>query len=109
MQVSWDVPSGEYTLAQARSFLREDFLKVAQRTRFLYVQAPQHADLGFGFFEPVLLALCWCDFLGALYTGKGTIGTSTERSRRFIAEVLGGGNPKFRIRCTKPVLERAIS
>jgi hypothetical protein len=88
-------PMGNYTLAQARAFLRDDYSKVVRRTRYLYVDAPQDPQLGYGFFEPVQLALCWCDFLGALYNGT-TAGGNGARIRGFINGVLGEINPAYR-------------
>jgi hypothetical protein len=88
-------PIRDYTLAEARTFLRDDFSKVIRRTRYLYVDAPQRADLGHGFFEPVQLALCWCDFLGALYAGT-TAGGNQRRIEAFLDHVLGGVNSDYR-------------
>ncbi len=79
----------DYTVGLARQFLLDDFLKVIRRTRFLYVETTSPGDIGQGYFEPITLSLCWCDFLGALYCGNGKIGSSTERSKAFIVEVLG--------------------
>jgi hypothetical protein len=87
-------PMGVYTLDQARRFLRDDFSKVIRRARFLYVDSPQHPDLGFGFFEPVQLSLCWCDFLGSLYNGT-TRGGNGTRIRGFVNNVLGEVNTDY--------------
>lgn len=85
----------DYTPELARQFLLEDFLKVVLRTRFLYVEALIPPTIGRGYYEPVILCLCWCDFLGALYCGDGKMG-HTDRSKRFIEEVMGHFNPSYR-------------
>lgn len=94
-------PIKNFTLGEARTFLRKDFAKVVKRTKYLYVEKKPKKSIGYGFFEPILLCLCWCDFLGALYCGDGKnnrdggIG-STKRSKRFINEVLGALNPNYK-------------
>lgn len=94
-------PIKDYTLGEAKSFLRSDFAKVLKRTKYLYVERKPKKSVGYGFFEPILLCLCWCDFLGALYCGdgkrvrEGGIG-NTKRSKIFIDEVLGAVNPRYR-------------
>jgi hypothetical protein len=52
-------------------------------------------ELGYGFFEPVQLALCWCDFLGALYCGS-TAGGNSMRIGAFLNGVLSEVNPAYR-------------
>jgi len=94
-------PIKDYTLAEAKSFLHSDFAKVLKRTKYLYIERKPRKSIGYGFFEPILLCLCWCDFLGALYCGdgksvrEGGIG-STKRSKIFIDDVLGTVNPHYR-------------
>jgi len=94
-------PIKDYTLGEAKSFLRSDFAKVLKRTKYLYVERKPKKSVGYGFFEPILLCLCWCDFLGALYCGdgkrvrEGGIG-NTKRSKIFIDEVLGAVNARYR-------------
>lgn len=93
-------PIKDYTLTEARRFLRGDFSKVIKRTKYLYVSRKSSKRIGPGFFEPVLLCFCWCDFLGALYAGdgksvrEGGIG-NTKRSKVFIDNVLGAINPAY--------------
>jgi len=94
-------PIRDYTLAEAKKFLRKDFLRALERTKYLYVERKPKKSIGRGFFEPILLCLCWCDFLGALYCGDGKsvrdggLG-NTRRSEIFINEVLGTINPGYR-------------
>lgn len=94
-------PIKDYTLSEARRFLRNDFSKVIKRTKYLYVTRKPSKRIGPGFFEPVLLCLCWCDFLGALYAGDGKdvraggMG-NTKRSKVFIDDVLGAINPAYK-------------
>jgi hypothetical protein len=85
----------DYTAEMAQQFLLEDFRKVIQRARFLYVQTTPQQNLGYGLFEPITLSLCWCDFLGALYCGNGKMG-NTERSKNYITEVLGVQNARYK-------------
>jgi hypothetical protein len=87
-------PAGDYTLEQARSFLTEDFSKSIKRTRYLYLDAPQHETLGPGFFEPLTLGLCWCDFLGGLYVGIGQ-GHNTKRAESFMKGPLEAVRPGY--------------
>lgn len=94
-------PIKDFTLEEARRFLREDFAKVVKRTKYLYVERKPKKSIGYGFFEPILLCLCWCDFLGALYCGDGkSISTggigNTKRSKKFISEVLGALDPSYK-------------
>ena len=93
-------PMRAYTLEEARQFLRDDFAKVLRRTKYLYVEVPQLPDVGPGFFEPILLCSCWCDFLGALYAGDAKMRNSA-RIRAFIDDVLSQVNPRYRIASTK--------
>lgn len=94
-------PIRDYTLGEARRFLRTDFSKVIKRTKYLYVTRKPPKRIGPGFFEPLLLCFCWCDFLGALYAGdgksmrEGGIG-NTKRSKVFIDDILGAINPVYR-------------
>lgn len=65
-----------FTVNSAQGFLTKNLLWALKRTRRLYVELSPHdpglpTDRRIGFFEPVLLCLCWCDFLGALYLGEG--------------------------------------
>jgi len=90
----WKI-SGDFRLDIAREFLLRDFIKSVKRTRILYLQTKLPSDIGSGFFEPVTLILCWCDFLGALYSGKGDWKDSTERAEIFIKEVMDRFNPKY--------------
>ena len=85
----------DFTLDLVQEFLLKDFMKSVHRTRFLYLETKPPTELGYGFFEPVLLILCWCDFLGALYSGKGEWNKSTERTELFIKEVMSVANPKY--------------
>ena len=85
----------DYTADLAQQFLLEDLRKVILRTRFLYVQTKPPQNLGHGYFEPITLCLCWCDFLGALYCGDGKMG-NTERSKTYITEVLGMQNARYK-------------
>ncbi|OFZ67735.1 MAG: hypothetical protein A2V79_02635 [Betaproteobacteria bacterium RBG_16_56_24] len=85
----------DYTAESARQFLLDDFLKVIRRARFLYVETSPPDNIGHGFFEPITLSLCWCDFLGALYSGDGTMG-NTERIKTYITEVLGKSSPRYK-------------
>ena len=94
-------PIKNYTLAEARCFLRSDFSKVIKRTKYLYVSKKLPLNVGPGFFEPLLLCFCWCDFLGALYAGDGKSSNSggignTKRSKAFIEDVLGEINPAYK-------------
>lgn len=94
-------PSGDFTLRQAKDFLRKDFLKVVRRTKYLYVDKKPTKRYGAGFFEPILLCLCWWDFLGALYCGDGRPrhkgGLSNEkRITKFIVDVLGSVNSRYK-------------
>ncbi len=70
-------------------------MKSVKRTRILYLQTKLPPEVGCGFFEPVTLILCWCDFLGALYSGKGDWKDSTERAEIFIKEVMYKFNSKY--------------
>ncbi|HFD32886.1 MAG TPA: hypothetical protein ENJ28_09310 [Gammaproteobacteria bacterium] len=94
-------PIKDYSLKEAKEFLRKDFIKVVKRTKYLYVECKPRKNIGYGFFEPIVLCLSWCDFLGALYCGsgkqisKGGLG-NTERSKTFINEILGNINPKYK-------------
>ncbi len=94
-------PIKDYSLKEAKEFLRKDFIKVVKRTKYLYVDRKPRQNIGYGFFEPVILCLSWCDFLGALYCGsgkqqsKGGVG-NTERSKIFINEILGNIDPKYK-------------
>lgn len=64
-------------LDSAKRFLTENFVWALCRTRRLYVElAPTDEQLKsagreYGNFEPVLLCICWSDFLGALFLGEG--------------------------------------
>ena len=94
-------PIKDYSLSEAKKFLDKDFLKAIKRTKYLYVERKPKKSIGYGFFEPILLCLSWCDFLGALYCGSGKeirqggLG-STKRSNIFITDVLGKINPKYK-------------
>ncbi len=94
-------PIKDYTLKEAKDFLRKDFVKSVKRTKHLYVEREPIKSIGYGFFEPIMLCLCWCDFLGALYCGsgkpqnKGGLG-NTERSKIFISDVLGVINTDYK-------------
>jgi hypothetical protein len=94
-------PLKDFTVQEAKGFLRSDFARVVKRTKYLYVERKPKKSIGYGFFEPILLCLCWCDFLGALYCGDGKgisgggIG-NTKRSKKFIDEILGAVNPEYK-------------
>ncbi|MCU7929017.1 MAG: hypothetical protein KZQ97_21655 [Candidatus Thiodiazotropha sp. (ex Dulcina madagascariensis)] len=90
----WNIKN-DYTVDLAEQFLLEDFRKVIQRARFLYVQTEPPQGLGYGLFEPITLSLCWCDFLGSLYCGNGER-DNTKRSKKYITEVLGEENPRYK-------------
>lgn len=85
----------DYTLDEARAFLRKDFAKVLKRIKYLYVDHIPPPQIGEGFSEPVLLSLCWCNFLGALYSGCRTK-NDTKLTEDFIKEVLGEINEEYR-------------
>lgn len=85
----------DFTADLVRQFLLDDLLKAVLRTKYLYADIEVSREFGRGFFEPVLLALCWCDFLGALYTGTGTVGTSSARTTRYLREMLADVNPRY--------------
>jgi hypothetical protein len=87
-------PKRDFSLKEARLFLRRDFTKILKRNRHLYVQYRPPKSIGRGYFEPVLLCLCWCDFLGALYVGIGKK-RSTDRSLAFIKGVLAKIKPGY--------------
>lgn len=95
-------PKKDFSLSEAKSFLEKDFLKALKRTKYLYVERKPKQSIGYGFFEPVLLCMSWCDFLGALYCGsgkeirRGGLG-STKRSEIFIEDILGEINAKYKI------------
>ena len=94
-------PAGDFTLRQAKDFLRKDFLKVVRRTKYLYVDRKPTKRFGAGFFEPILLCLSWWDFLGALYCGDGRPGyagglSNEKRMTTFIADILGFVNPRYK-------------
>ena len=40
--------------------------------------------------------LCWCDYLGALYTSDAKYGTSTKRSNIFMNNILGEVNNRYK-------------
>jgi len=94
-------PLKDFTVQEAKGFLRSDFARVVKRTKYLYVERKPKKSIGYGFFEPILLCLCWCDFLGALYCGDGKsisaggIG-NTKRSKKFIDEILGAVNSEYK-------------
>jgi hypothetical protein len=93
--------AGDFSLKQAKDFLRKDFIKVVRRTKYVYVQRKPAKRIGYGFFEPVLLALAWCDFLGALYCGDGRPRqngglSNEERITRFVVDVLGEINSRYK-------------
>lgn len=94
-------PITDFTLAEARGFLRHNFARVVKRTKYLYVEKKLRKSIGYGLFEPILLSFCWCDFLGALYCGDGKgipaggIG-NTKRTKKFINEILGAVNPSYK-------------
>ncbi len=90
----WKLNS-DFTVEMAKEFLLSDFIKSVKRTRILYIETEPKPEIGYGFFEPIMLVLCWCDFLGALYTGKAKHGDATERSEIFIKEVMSKVNPKY--------------
>ena len=54
----WKI-SGDYTIEMAREFLIQDFLKVVLRTKYLYLETEPKEGIGHGYFEPILLGLCW--------------------------------------------------
>jgi len=85
----------DFTVENVKEFLLYDFIKSIKRTRILYVETECPPEISYGFFEPIMLILCWCDFLGALYTGKGDWKNSSERAEIFIKEVMNKFNPKY--------------
>lgn len=93
-QTMWKIKS-DCTVEIAKNFLLEDFIKSVKRTRILYIETELSPDIGHGFFEPIMLILCWCDFIGALYTGKGDWKDSSDRAEIFIKEVMNNINPKY--------------
>jgi hypothetical protein len=86
---------GDLMADQAQLFLVGDLRKSVLRTKYLYVELEPSRDFGRGIFEPILLALCWCDLLGALYTGIGTAGTSTARTTRYLREMLADVDARY--------------
>jgi hypothetical protein len=101
-------PVRPFSLRDARAFLRKDFSRVLRRTRYLYVLRRPTKQYGQGFFEPILLCMCWCDFLGALYCGDGKstwaggIGNS-KRIRTFLSELMATVNPAYKT-ASRPLL-----
>ncbi len=94
-------PARDFTLREAKDFLRKDFLKVVRRTKYFYVTKKPTKKYGAGFFEPILLSLCWWDFLGALYCGDGRPRhegglSNEERMTAFIVDVLGCVNSRYK-------------
>jgi hypothetical protein len=94
-------PAGDFTLRQAKDFLRKDFLKVVRRTKYLYVKRRPTKKYGAGFFEPILLCLSWWEFLGALYCGDGRPRheggrSNEERVTAFIVDILGSVNSRYK-------------
>lgn len=74
---------------------------MVRRTKYLYVDRKPTKKYGAGFFEPVLLCLSWCDFLGALYLGCGRPRregglSNEERMSAFIVDILGHVNPRYK-------------
>ena len=93
-------PPGDFSLQDAEDFLEKDFMKCLLRTKHLYVETPPKNETGYGMFEPIMLCLSWCDFLGALYCGDGLESWgggkgNTYRSQRYIEGVLGRINPSY--------------
>lgn len=89
-------PIIDCTIEQAREYLVQDFSKTLKRTIYLYLDTKIEKDIRDGFFEPVLLFFCWCDYLGALYTGNTKDGTSTKRSKAFMHDILGEVNERYK-------------
>jgi|GEM_PF-1947626 len=87
-------PPGDFSLQDAQDFLEKDIMKCLLRTKHLYVETQPKKEIGHGMFEPIMLCLSWCDFLGALYCGDGLEKWdggegSTNRSQKYVAEILG--------------------
>jgi hypothetical protein len=89
-------PFKDLTLDEAQEYLRQDFSKTVKRTIYLYLNTNIKQEIGDGYFEPVLLFFCWCDYLGALYTGEPERGKSTKRSKVFIRDILGKINKRYK-------------
>jgi len=86
----------DYTKKEAQDHLTNDFIKTVKRTQYLYLNTSIEKEIGQGYFEPLLLFFCWCDYLGALYTGEAGDGTSTKRSKAFICDILGNTNEHYK-------------
>lgn len=95
-----DNPIRDFSLHEAQDFLKNDFMKNLVRTENLYVKTKPKNEIGHGMFEPIMLSMSWCDFLGALYSGdgletrEGGIG-SARRSQNYIKEVMGKLNLRY--------------
>lgn len=93
-------------LNEAKGFLIDNFLCVLRRTRRLYVElARQDQQLKsegreHGYFEPVLLCICWCDFLGALYLGEGK-GDDKRRIVQWLKGPMASRNKLYRKHASK--------
>jgi hypothetical protein len=90
-----------HSLQKAKKFLEHDVIKVFKRTKYLYLDVKPKTNIGRGYFEPILLCLCWCDYLGALYVGDYRIGEknwkygNTKRTKAYIRYILGCVNPDY--------------
>lgn len=94
-----------FTLKTARGYLTGNIIWPVKRTRRLYVKlAPRDSGLPkarrHGYFEPVLLCLCWCDFLGALYFGEG-IAADRRRIVGWLRGPMAKQNRLYRTRAEK--------
>ena len=103
-------PARDFTLRQAKDFLRKDFLKVVRRTKYFYVDRRPTKQYGAGFFEPILLCLSWWDFLGALYCGDGRPRhdgglSNEERITAFILDVLGSVSTRYNKAVSKGLVQ----
>lgn len=85
----------DLTADQAQRFLVDDLCKSVLRAKYLYVELEPSGTFGRGIFEPILLALCWSDLLGALYTGMGKPRTSTDRTTRYFREMLAKVDARY--------------
>lgn len=89
-------PIVDCTIKEAQEYLIQDFSKEVIRTKYLYLEIPIPKEIGDGFFEPILIFVCWCDSLGALYTGDAKRGRSTKRSKIFMKDILGEVNNRYK-------------
>ena len=81
------------TLKEAKEFLQGD-LKQSIENDIRPILQPEKEEGGY--FGVTVLVLCYVEFLGALYDGKKG-GNTTNKSVRFIKEVLGSVDSQYRL------------